>query len=47
MTLAADALLIASLQPLSAVLTILVACGIALAAILMEPATTVAVFGDI
>jgi hypothetical protein len=46
-TLTADALLIASLQPLSAVLTILVAAGIALAAVLMEPATTVAVFGDI
>jgi eukaryotic-like serine/threonine-protein kinase len=46
-TLAADALLVAPAQPLFAVLTILVATGIALAAILMEPATTVAVFGDL
>jgi predicted Ser/Thr protein kinase len=45
-TLAADALLLASLQPLAAVLTICVAIGIALASILMEPATTSAVFGD-
>jgi carbon starvation protein CstA len=44
--LAVDALLLASLQPLNAVLTISVAVGIALAAILMEPATTAAVFGD-
>jgi eukaryotic-like serine/threonine-protein kinase len=44
--LAVDALLLASLQPLNAVLTICVAVGIALAAILMEPATTAAVFGD-
>jgi predicted Ser/Thr protein kinase len=41
-----DALLLSSLQPLAAVLTICVAVGIALAAILMEPATTAAVFGD-
>jgi serine/threonine protein kinase len=41
-----DALLLSSLQPLPAVLTICVAVGIALAAILMEPATTAAVFGD-
>jgi len=46
-TLAVDALLIVPVQPLSAVLTILVAAGIALAALLMEPATTVAVFGDL
>jgi len=45
-TLAVDALLIAPLQPLSAVLTILVATAIALAAMLMEPATTAAVFGE-
>jgi predicted Ser/Thr protein kinase len=41
-----DALLLSSMQPLAAVLTICVAVGIALAAILMEPATTAAVFGD-
>jgi serine/threonine protein kinase len=41
-----DALLLASIQPLAAVLTICVAVGIALAAILMEPATTAAVFGE-
>jgi serine/threonine protein kinase len=46
-TLAVDALLLASLQPLAAVLTICVAVGIALASILMEPATTSAVFGDV
>jgi serine/threonine protein kinase len=46
-TLAADALLLAHLQPLNAVLTICVAVGIALASILMEPATTTAVFGDL
>jgi serine/threonine protein kinase len=46
LTLAVDALLLAPSQPLAAVLTILVATGIALAAILMEPATTAAVFGD-
>jgi len=46
-TLLADALLLASVQPLAAVLTICVAVGIALAALLMEPATTSAVFGDI
>ena len=45
-TLAADALLLASIQPLAAVLTICVAVGIALASILMEPATTTAVFGE-
>jgi serine/threonine protein kinase len=46
-TLTADALALASLQPLAAVLTICVAVGIALASILMEPATTSAVFGDV
>ena len=46
-TLAGDALLLASIQPLSAVLTICVAVGIALASVLMEPATTTAVFGDL
>jgi hypothetical protein len=46
LTLAGDALLLASLQPLAAVFTILIATGVALAAILMEPATTAAVFGD-
>ena len=44
--LALDALLLASSQPLAAVLTICVAVGIALAAVLMEPATTAAVFGE-
>jgi hypothetical protein len=46
-TLAADALLLSSIQPLATVLTICVAVGIALASILMEPATTSAVFGDL
>ncbi len=41
-----DALLLASAQPLNAVLTICVAIGIALAAVLMEPATSTAVFGE-
>jgi predicted Ser/Thr protein kinase len=41
-----DSLLLASIEPLAAVLTIGLAAGIALAAILMEPATTAAVFGD-
>jgi hypothetical protein len=45
-TLIVDALLLASVEPLAAVLTICVAIGIALAAILMEPATTAAVFGE-
>jgi serine/threonine protein kinase len=44
-TLLMDALLVAQRQPLAAVLTIGVAVGIALASILMEPATTSAVFG--
>jgi serine/threonine protein kinase len=46
-TLSVDALLLSSLQPLAAVFTICVAVGIALASILMEPATTAAVFGDV
>ena len=46
-TLAADALLMTSVQPLATVLTICVAVGIALASVLMEPATTSAVFGDL
>jgi predicted Ser/Thr protein kinase len=45
-TLIVDALLLASVEPLAAVLTICVAIGIALAAVLMEPATTAAVFGE-
>jgi serine/threonine protein kinase len=44
--LAIDALLLASTEPLTAVLTIALAVGIALAAILMEPATTAALLGD-
>jgi predicted Ser/Thr protein kinase len=46
-TLTADAFLLASSEPLAAVLTICVAAGIALASLLMEPATTTAVFGRI
>ena len=44
--LAIDALLLASREPLAAVLTICLAVGIALAVILMEPTTTAAVFGE-
>jgi serine/threonine protein kinase len=44
--LVADALLIASIRPLWTVLAIGLAVGVALAALLMEPATTAAVFGD-
>jgi hypothetical protein len=44
--LAFDALLVASRRPLWAVLTIGLAVGIAIAAIVMEPATTDAAFGD-
>jgi serine/threonine protein kinase len=40
-----DALLVASLWPVTTVFTICLATGIALAALLMEPATTAAVFG--
>ena len=46
-TLIADSFLLASAEPLAAVLTICVAVGIALASLLMEPATTAAVFGRI
>jgi serine/threonine protein kinase len=46
-TLLTDALLVAQLEPLAAVFTIGVAVGIALASILMEPATTSAVFGHV
>jgi hypothetical protein len=41
-----DALLLASLWPLTTVLTISLAAGIALAALLMEPATTAALLGE-
>jgi hypothetical protein len=41
-----DALLLAGVFPLAAVLTIALAAGIALAALLMEPATTAALLGD-
>jgi serine/threonine protein kinase len=44
--LAMDALLLASSEPLIAVLTIALAAGIALAALLMEPATTAALLGN-
>jgi predicted Ser/Thr protein kinase len=44
--LTVDVLLVASAEPLAAVLTVALAAGIALATILMEPATTLAVFGD-
>jgi hypothetical protein len=44
--LAIDALLLASSEPLIAVLTIALAAGIALAALLMEPATTAALLGN-
>ena len=41
-----DALLLIDSKPLTAVLTIALATGIALAAVLMEPATTAALLGD-
>ena len=41
-----DALLLAPLWPLAAVLTIALATGIALAAVLMEPATTTVLLGE-
>ena len=44
--LTADALLVAPVHPLRTVLTIALAAGIGLAAVLMEPATTAAVFGQ-
>jgi serine/threonine protein kinase len=46
MLLAVDALLLITSQPLTAVLTMALATGIALAAILMEPATTAALLGE-
>ena len=44
--LAIDALLMAPLWPLTNVLTISLATGIALASALMEPATTAALLGE-
>lgn len=44
--LTVDALLLASAWPLTTVLTICLAAGIAIAAILMEPATTAALLGE-
>jgi serine/threonine protein kinase len=44
--LSVDALLLIEPQPLTAVLTIALATGIALAAVLMEPATTAALLGE-
>ncbi len=44
--LTADALLLASMWPLVTVLTMCLAAGIAIAAILMEPATTAALLGE-
>jgi hypothetical protein len=44
--LTVDALLLIDQKPLTAVLTILLATGIALAAVLMEPATTEALLGE-
>jgi hypothetical protein len=44
--LTVDALLLASSSPLTTVLTICLAAGIALAALLMEPATTAALLGE-
>ena len=46
MLLTVDALLLISGQPLTAVLTVALATGIALAAVLMEPATTAALLGE-
>ena len=46
MLLILDALLLIDSKPLTAVLTIALATGIALAAVLMEPATTTALLGD-
>ena len=42
----ADGLAFASTKPLWAVLTMAIALGVALAALLMEPATTEAAFGS-
>ncbi len=44
--LTVDALLLASTSPLTTVLTISLAAGIAMAALLMEPATTAALLGE-
>ncbi len=44
--LTVDALLLIGSEPLMAVLTIALATGIALAAVLMEPATTAALLGE-
>ena len=44
--LTVDALLLTESEPLTAVLTIALATGIALAAVLMEPATTAALLGE-
>jgi serine/threonine protein kinase len=44
--LAADALLIAAIRPLWTVLAVALAVGVCLATLLMEPATTAAVFGE-
>ena len=44
--LSVDALLLIEPKPLTAVLTIALATGIALAAVLMEPATTAALLGE-
>ena len=44
--LTVDALLLASASPLTTVLTISLAAGIAIAAILMEPATTAVLLGE-
>jgi hypothetical protein len=44
--LTADALLLASASPLTTVLTISLAAGIAIAALLMEPATTAVLLGE-
>jgi hypothetical protein len=44
--LSLDALLLIALVPLTSVLTMALATGIALAAVLMEPATTVALLGE-
>jgi hypothetical protein len=41
-----DALLLAGSSPLTTVLTISLAAGIAIAALLMEPATTAALLGE-
>jgi len=46
MLLSVDALLLIGSQPLTAVLTVALATGIALASILMEPATTAALLGE-